>query len=198
MLVFPEGVKLATSTDLPFAPNLPELLARVSSAKIEPGYIVRHVNDRLFQYYVEVNVNAPQLWSLFRSLCDVILPEETQPIVGDINGEITHGKYTSTVKLLELFEIFQFYLAHDCYLQFGLGKSSSAETCEIFVTATKHFQIWTNKIDGLEDVMRDYGLCRVDNLQFIDEFPRITLPLKYDNDLHGYQDILDILIKAVS
>jgi hypothetical protein len=198
MLVFPEGVKLATSTDIPFDPDLPELLARVNSAKIEPGYIVHHVNDRLFQYYVEVNVNAPQLWSLFRSLCNVLLPEEVQPVVGDLNEEITRGKYTSTVELLELFEEFQFYLAHDCYLQFGLGKSSSVETCEIFVTATKHFQIWTNSIDDLEDIMSNYGLCRVDNLQFIDEFPRITLPLKYDRDLLGYQDILDRLIKAVS
>jgi hypothetical protein len=198
MLVFPDGVKLATSTEIPFDPDLPELLAKISSAQIDPGYIVHEINDRLFKYYIEANVNAEQVWPLFCSLCKILLPEEAQPVLGDISGAVLHGKYANTSKLLELFERFQFYLANDCSLQFGLGNSSSEETCEVFVTLTKHFQIWTNTVDSIEKIMADYNLYRVKYLQFIDEFPRVTTPLEYNNGFDGYQDLLEYLIKLVS
>lgn len=198
MLVFPAGVKLATSTDIPVDPNLPELLARINSAKIEPGYIVQHVEDTLFKNYIEANVNSQDIWALFNSLCHRLLPEKVQLVIGN-GDEITfRSKSINKQKLLELFEKFQFYLVNDCYLQFGLGSSSSVETIEIFVTPTKHFQIWANRGDLLEDIMRSHDLPRVDSLQFINEFPRVTRQIEYDRGFYGYEDLLDHLIKSVS
>ncbi|AFY95376.1 hypothetical protein [Chamaesiphon minutus] len=198
MLIFPEGVRLATSTEIPFDPDLPELLAKISNAQIEPGYIVHEINDRLFKYYIEANVNAKQVWPLFCSLCKILFPEESQPVLGDISGETLHGEYANTAKMLELFDRFQFYLANDCSLQFGLGNSSPEEICEVFVASTKHFQIWTNTVDSVEKIMADYDLRRVENLQFIDEFPRVTTSLEYKDGFDGYQDLLEYLTKLVS
>jgi hypothetical protein len=197
MLVFPAGVKLATSTDIPFASNLPELLARINSAKIEPGYIVDRVEGKSFQNYVEANVNSQDIWALFHSLCNGLLPKEVQLIIGNIDGTTFHSKYIDREKVLELLEEFQFYLVNDCLVQFGLG-SSSVETIEIFVTLTKHFQIWANREDIIEDIMRSHNLLRVDSLQFIDKFPRVTTKIEYDSGFHGYQDLLDHLMKSVS
>jgi hypothetical protein len=198
MLVFPAGVKLATSTDLPFAPNLPELLARINSAKIEPGYIVHHVEGKSFQNYIEANVNSQDIWALFHSLCDRLLPQEVELVLGNIDEITFRSQYINKDKVLECLRKIQFYLVNDCCVQFGLGSSSSAETIEIFVTLTKHFQIWANRGDLIEDIMRSHDLLQVDSLQFIDEFPRVTTQIEYDSGFHGCQDLLDHLIKSVS
>jgi hypothetical protein len=116
-------------------------------------------------------------------------------IIGEIDEEPLHQcRYEQTHKMLALLEKFNYYLANDCYIQFGLASQTETELTEVFVTPTKHFQIWTNKGDILANVMNKRGIPRLDKLQFIDEFPRVTKALQYKDEFQDYNDLINYLV----
>lgn len=98
--------------------------------------------------------------------------------------------------LLDLFEPFEYYLVNDCFIQFGLAAQSQAELVEVFVTPTKYFQIWTNNAEIFKAIMNDYNIAPSENLQFINEFPRITIPLKYENPFYHFEDLVNHLVEV--
>ncbi len=196
MLVFPDGVKLARANELPNSSDKSESLEKTRNAKIEQGYVVQTADETLFTCYAEANIDAPQIWQVFRSLCEELLPEESFAIIGEIDEEPLHGgSYAQTQELLALFERFSYYLANDCYIQFGLAAQSETELAEVFVTPTKHFQIWTNKASIFADVMAKFGIAETDELQFIDEFPRTTTALDYTGDFQSHDELINYLVQ---
>jgi hypothetical protein len=196
MLVFPEGIRLARANEIPNSPEKSESVEKIRNAQIEQGYVSQTASESLFTCYAEANVDAPQIWQVFRSLCEALLPEESMPIIGEIDEEPLHnGSYDQTQKLLALFERFNYYLANDCNIQFGLAAETDTELNEVFVTPTKHFQIWTSKAEVLAGVMKKYGIAESDELQFIDEFPRTTTMLKYKDEFQDYEDLINYLVE---
>lgn len=201
MLAFPQGIRLANSEDLLNFADYSEVLNKINMATIEPGYKLFCSDDGIFQNYAEINIDSQHTWNLFCSLCKKLLPTEVLPIVGsaeDDEQDLFKGRYSTTIKLLEQFDRFKFYLVNDCHVQFGFASISSENIFEVFVTPTKHFKVWTNKVNVLEDIMKEYNLVQSHDLQFIDEFPRVTKNLEYSEDLYGYEDLIDFLIEAIA
>lgn len=187
------------SEDLLGFPDSEELLEKVSAAMIEAGYIIHSFEDPAIQMYSEININSLQAWSLFCSLCKRLLPEKSYCIIGSIDDEILFtSEYLDTGKIIKLFEKFKFYLVNDCHIQFGIASVLPEELCEIFVTPTKYFRVWTRRADLLEDILEEYNLIQKDDLHFIDEYPRTTINLEYKEAFYGYQDLIDHLIKLTS
>jgi hypothetical protein len=200
MLIFPKGIRLASSEDLLGLPDYFEMLNQVKMAKIEPGYTLFLSDDGIFKNYAEININSQDAWKLFCSLCERLLPTEVQPIIGSIDDnddDLFKGSYSNTIKLLSRLDKFKFYLVNDCHMQFGFSSVLSEDVFEVFMTTTKHFMVWTDKIDILEDIMREYSLAQTNDLQFIDEFPRTIINLEYGEDFYEYQDLIDHLIKLI-
>ena len=196
MLVFPKGIRLARANEIPNSPEKSGSVEQIRNSQIEQGYVSRTASENLFTCYAEANVDAPQIWQVFRSLCEALLPEESMLIIGEIDEESLHnGGYDQTQKLLALFERFNYYLANDCHIQFGLAAETDTELTEVFVTPTKHFQIWTNNAKVLADVMKKYGVTESDELQFIDEFPRTTTALKYNDEFQDYKHLINYLVE---
>ena len=197
-LVFPDGIRLAKPHELPSSDES-VLLEKVRNARIEQGYVAQSASETLFTCYAEANVDATQIWKVFRSLCEALLPEEAMPIIGEIDQEsMQNGRYDQTQKLLALFGRYDYYLANDCHTQFGLAAQSKTELAEVFVTPTKHFKIWTSKADVLANVMNKHGIARLDKLQFIDEFPRVTTALNYEDEFHNYKDLINYFVNETS
>jgi hypothetical protein len=195
MINFPEGIRLANSVDLADLPGFLELLNQVSMAKIEQGYVVSSIENNLDQKYVEINIDSQRTWSLFCSLCEKLLPIKTEPMIGDIDEETFFiGKYSNTMETIKLFKEFEFYLANDCHLQVGFRD----ESCAVIITTTKYLKVWTNRNDVLKDTMKKYGLLQIDDLQFIDEFPRTIINLDYKDVFYGYEELIKKLIEIVS
>ncbi len=116
-------------------------------------------------------------------------------MIGTIDEEdIFIGKYSNTVETIDLLGEFEFHLVNDCHLQFGFRD----ESCAVLVTATKYLKVWTDKNDVLEDITREYNLLPTDDLQFIDEFPRTTISLEYNDDFYSYEDLAKHLAAAFS
>jgi hypothetical protein len=195
MLVFPKGIRLANSHDLLGLPNSLGLLDQVNMANIRQGYFTPSTEEIPTQKYTEINIDSSQLWLLFCSLSKNLLSINIKPMIGTIDEEdIFIGKYSNTVETIDLLGEFEFHLVNDCHLQFGFRD----ESCAVLVTATKYLKVWTDKNDVLEDIMREYNLLPTDDLQFIDEFPRTTISLEYNDDFYSYEDLAKHLAAAFS
>ena len=178
-------------------PDKDDLIEKIRCAHIAPGYFFRDADNVLYKFYAEINIDAPSIWAVFRSLCESLLPEKATPIIGEIDEESLHnGKYDSVQNLLALLEPFEYYLANDCFIQFGLAGQSQVELAEVFVAPTKHFQVWTNKIEIFKAIMDDYNIASSDDLQFINEFPRVTKALRYSNAFHNHDDLINHLVEV--
>ncbi len=198
MLNFPIGIRFAKANEITETNSeKSELLKKIHNANIQQGFVISHpVKDAKFKFYAEANIHAQKVWLIFRNLIEVLLPDEVMPIIGKLDDEFLHnGEYDSKLKLLDLFEEFQFYLANDCYIQFGLGYESETELTEVFVTPTKHFQIWTNDSKNLKNIMEKHKIPEFEKLEFIDEFPRATISLEYENQFQNHEELVDYLTK---
>lgn len=197
MLIFPKGIRFPESIEIPNSKSeKSEMLEKIRTANIEQGFVISEpLEDSIFKFYAEANIDADKIWDVFRNLCENLLPEEVMPIIGEDDDEILHnGKYDNKAKLLSLFEEYEFYLANDCFIQFGLGFESETELTEIFVTPTKHFQIWLNDSDKLRQLMKKFNIPEFEKLQFIDEFPRVTIALHYENNFQNHEQFIDFLV----
>lgn len=196
MLSFPKGIRFVRAYEIPNDnPDKFELLEKIRNANIHQGFVLSNpIEDGKFKFYAEANINAEQIWQVFRDLCEVLLPDEAMPIIGGLDDEFLHnGEYDEKLKLLNLFEEFKFHLANDCYVQFGLGYESDTQSFEVFVTPTKHFQIWTDDAEKLRQVMERHKVQEFEKLEFIDEFPRTTLSLVYEQ-FDSYNKFIDYLV----
>ncbi len=196
-LIFPAGIHLAEPHEIMGGPERDGLIEKRCHARIEQGYVIHTSENTRFSFYAEINVDAPQIWPVFRSLCEALLAEKATPMIGAIDEEPLHnGKYDSVPNLLSRFEPFEYYLVNDCFIQFGLAARSQAELTEVFVTPTKHFQIWMSKVEVFKTIMDDYHIPLSEKLQFINGFPRVTSPLKYETAFHDYDDLIDHLVEV--
>lgn len=83
-LIFPAGIRLYEPHELTAESDKNELIEKVRHARIEQGYVIHTADNAAFKFYAEINVDAPQIWSVFRSLCKALIPEKATPIIGAI------------------------------------------------------------------------------------------------------------------
>lgn len=68
-LIFPDGVSLAKRDEVPGpAKARDEDWARIESANIKPGFVLKSSGDGRFACYAEANVDAPMIWAVFKEL----------------------------------------------------------------------------------------------------------------------------------
>jgi hypothetical protein len=191
-LEFPRGIQLATADEIPGSPNKPELLNRIASAQLIEGFTLKDSTEPLFKYYAEINVSAPKIWKVFCSLCEELLPDEGTPLWGENESGILYlGHYASKRDVLANLEKEKDRLANDCFLRFGMIHQSKERLTEVLVAPSKHFKVWTNKLGCLSGVLSNFGIARAEKLEFIDEFPTVTRPLKeYSNTAQDFVEAL--------
>ena len=187
-LVFPDGIRLAIRDDIP-GPELERAAswARVQSANIARGFTLKESDQTGFALYAEVNVDAPRIWAVFRDLCEALLGPVATLLIGEIDEEPTALGPAGTPRLLSLLEKHQYQLAHDGFIQFGLAEVRKNLLTEVFVTQTKHFNVWLNDEGFFRAILQRHGISEADKLEFLDEYPRTTTRLPEDKVLclHG-------------
>jgi hypothetical protein len=62
---------------------------------------------------------------------------------------------------------------------------------EILVATTKHFEVWLNDAKLFRSILRSQALSEVDQLEFLDEYPRTTIRLTSDKVL--FQDQSELI-----
>jgi hypothetical protein len=183
-LIFADGVRLTTRDELPGPPDRREALwARVDGANIHPGFTLKAVQDAAFRYYAEANVHAHEVWPAFCDLSKALLGERASLLMAFKDEEPAPVVEAPVEAILAAMEPHQDQFAHDGYVQFGLVAQTHTGLAEVFVTPTKHFRIWFSDEREFAARMKAHDLMRAEQLQFIDEFPRVTTRLPDDRAL---------------
>jgi hypothetical protein len=192
-LRFPRGVRLAAEADLPRNQDRSDELARISSANITTGFVSTTSADPGFSTYIEANVHADEVWSVFETLALRLLPDVSAPLVGWKDDEPTLGPYTDKAAALAVLRAHAASLQHDGFIEFGLMFQQGGKTEEVFVKGSKDLRIWTNNPAIAIETLLSLGIPSVEKLQFIDEYPRVTERLVGDP---SSQEIISTVVGA--
>ncbi|MEO8572677.1 MAG: hypothetical protein ABI481_01815 [Pyrinomonadaceae bacterium] len=179
-LLFARGVRFPRKNELPG--DTSDAWKRISDARITTGYVLQTTGKEFFDTYIEANVHAPNVFEVFRNLVFALMPEVAAPIIGMKEEEPLFGPYTYRALALAVFEPFADLLQNDGFLEFGMIHQSEAAFEEIFVASPKYFKIWTNHGADAEEVLQAAGIPRRDKLEFIDEYPMVSVSLGNDGD----------------
>lgn len=191
-LIFPRGVRFPQKDEIPGDPS--EVLERVSRAKITTGYTLQAADGQPYKTYIEANVHAPNVFDVFRKLAFALLPDVAAPLIGIKEDQPVFGPYTDRAWALGVFEPYVDVLQNDGFLEFGLIHQSEFGFEEIFVTSTKYLKIWTNAGSAAEAILNSAGIPKCESLEFIDEYPMVSLSVGDDGNaawarpFHAIQD----------
>ena len=179
-LIFPQGVRFPTNEEIPADSR--DVLDRVANAKITTGYTLQNVDGRQFDAYFEANVHAPNVFEVFRQLSFSLMPEVAAPLIGIKEDEPVFGPYTDRALAIAVFEPYIHHLQNDGFLEFGVIHQSQSVFEEIFVASPKYFKIWTNNAKAAEAVLESAGIPKCEKLEFIDEYPMVSLSVAEDGN----------------
>ena len=178
-LALPPTIRTAHADEV--TPN-EEVLKRLKereNAAIVEGYTLQQnpSTDIPFRFFSEINIDNSRLWALFTALAS-LLPEDISVIYHHIDDEPTYAPYKAKAKVLEQLAPFQLELTQDGLLHVGLIYQDDNRLEEVFIKRAKYLQFWGTDEEGFRKVVRSFGLREVEGLQFIDDFPLATEPLK--------------------
>ncbi|PJZ58001.1 hypothetical protein [Leptospira barantonii] len=174
-LILPIGIRPPHPTEYPKGYDIELINTNRERAKIVPGYkICNPTEQEKFSAYIEVNVNADELWSVFLGLVEIIIPDDSYGIIGFKDEEYNLSPYTSKKHLLNLFLQYRFELLNDGFLAFGIAHNDEYSLNEVLVESFKYIKIWTTEESRVRELLHYFSLEVHDDLQFIDEFPVIS------------------------
>ena len=178
-LELPPTIRTARADEVtPHEEVLKRLKAR-KEALIREGYTLQQnpTADLPFRFFSEINIDNSRLWDLFTALA-ARMPNELSLIYGHIDEEPAYGRYLPKQELLEALAPYRLELTQDGMLEAGLIYQDEGRLEEVFIRRAKYLQFWGVDETAFREVMQAFGLEQVEGLNFIDEFPLATEPLK--------------------
>ena len=199
LLEFPRGVRLANRAELMGVAkstgaedlDVDAEVARLSAAVITTGYVHKVAERPDASDLFEVNVHASHIWTLFVDLTETLLPNVAAPFVGFKNEKPVFGRYTSRSAALDVLAPYRESLQHDGLIEFGIMFQHLKKTEEIFVRYVKYLRIWTNRPERVGPVLARHSLREEPDLQFIDNFPRVSESIPFESQTVGSPHVID-------
>jgi hypothetical protein len=188
-LEFPRGVRFPRPDEVPG--DRVEALRRIADAQITTGFTRTDVGKPGYSAVFEANVHASRVWDVFRDLVEAIVPEVAAAIIGIKGEDPILGPYTSRAAALGALERYREPLQHDGFLEFGIIHQWRGRTEEVFVLHVKYLRIWTNAPDAVVQVLARHGLPEVPDLQFIDDYPRVSEALPFEGQSSGWYSVIE-------
>ena len=188
-LVLPKTIRFPEENEVPMNSSVLERLRESKNANIVPGYVFKLKDDNPdnidlpFEFDAEINIDNPQLWSLIITLSEETLPENCALIFGYIDSEINYGFYENKFEILKYLEDYKTELIHDTLLIWGLIYHDNENLTEIYVDESKYLKYWGNNEEKFRNIMNQFNLSEIENLEFIDEYPKVreNINLHFEN-----------------
>jgi len=188
-LVLPKTIRFPEENEVPMNSSVLERLRESKNANIVPDYVFKLKDDNPdnidlpFEFYAEINIDNPQLWSLIITLSEETLPENCALIFGYIDSEINYGFYENKFEILKYLEDYKTELIHDTLLIWGLIYHDNENLTEIYVDESKYLKYWGNNEEKFRNIMNQFNLSEIENLEFIDEYPKVreNINLHFEN-----------------
>lgn len=183
MLEAPPTIRLPRPDELPNNPEVFERLKGREKANIVEGYKLSNntTHDLPFKFYVEINIDNSRLWDLFKALANQ-LPDNLSCIYNLYEEEAIFSDYKDKNIILKQLDTYKTELTQDCNLEFGLIYQADDKLEEVFVSDSKFLKVWGNNEIAFRQLMNDFRLNEISDLNFIDEFPKVVEPLTMFNE----------------
>jgi hypothetical protein len=177
-LIFPDGVRLVEWDEIP-GPNdaRAEVWKRVQKANIEQGFVLKSSDDERYPFYAELNVDAPRIWTVFDSLCRALFRSEVSLVLGAKDAEPQIIGYADISSVLSALGHYKYQLANDGFLHFGIVSEKDGLIHEVFLAEAKCFKVWLDDEDHFRSLMKAHAIPENSELEFLDEYPRVTIRL---------------------
>ena len=178
-LELPETIRAARPEEAPAQEDIQNRIAAAQYARIQEGYTVKLADDASlpFSFFSEINVNNSRLFPLFMRLLEP-LPEIVSFIFSHIDEEAHYSEYRNKAEVIALLSRFELELTKDGFFEFGIIYQDQEQLQEVFVKRAKYLQCWASDMDAFLDVMNEFGLHHVPDLNFMDEYPMVTEMLR--------------------
>ena len=189
MIELPKTIRPARFDEVPKNSTAFERLLLIDNAKIVEGYTfkLKEIDDREhreipFDFYSEININNSRLWDLVIALTD-LLPDVSALIIGYSESELNYCSYRAKNELIENLKKYRAELVGDAFLDWGIIYQDKESLTEIFISDSKYVKFWGVDVDRFKTIMTKFNLNQVDDLEFIDEFPKVRKPLRLIENL---------------
>lgn len=200
MIELPKTIRPAKQHEMPSGSTALERLNLLSKAKIVEGYKIvdsiktpENQEEVLFNFYAEININNSKLWNLLMNLTDE-LPEVSSLIYGHEGCDVEFSDYQSTNELIQKIKRFEIELTQDTFIQWGMIYSDEEKLVELFVDESKYLKFWGIDIHSFKESMLKLGLNEVNDLEFIDEYPKVREPLtKFRKECLSSEELINAL-----
>ncbi|SFD47985.1 hypothetical protein SAMN05518672_102116 [Chitinophaga sp. CF118] len=179
MLELPITVRIPTDQELDYRPDLDEILMKRRKANIREGYMLKmNDNPRLpFRFQATINIDNSSLWELFQALA-ATFPSKVSCVYGLHEDESATTEQLQKAFVLKELERYESELTQDCQLEFGLLFHNKDVLIELSVSESKYIRYWGVELERFKQLMQSFQLPADDKLEFIDEYPKIVLPLR--------------------
>ncbi len=202
MIELPKTIRPARFSEIPKNSTAFERLQKIDNAKIVEGYTFKlkeadnEENKKTpFKFYSEININNSRLWGLIIALTD-LLPDLSSFIIGDSDSEPNYCDYIEKIDLIDKLNKFKTELTEDAFLEWGIIYNDKEVLTEIFVTDSKYIKFWGVDNDNFKTIMTKFDLNQVDDLEFIDEYPKVREPLRlFTNSIMDTNELINELKK---
>lgn len=175
-LILPRGIRFPHPHEFP--PGSEAEQARVARAQVTTGYRLLPNSGGTYAAYIQANVHAINLFTVFYDLAFSLVPRVAAPIIAIKDGDTHAGPYTIRAAALRLFEPHKQALQHDGFLAFGLICERDGVTEQVFVQPSKDLLVWTNQPAMARAVLARHQIPEVPALEVMDQYPLVRESLQ--------------------
>ncbi len=200
-LELPITLRIPNIDEIPANSGVSERLEKRKTANIVEGYILHQKDnnpdhsDLEFNFYAEININNSNLWNLVESLSEE-MPETIAVIFGHEGSELNYGKYSKKAETLSFLSKYSKEIIADTFIEIGLIFHSENELIEIFVSESKYIKFWGVNEESFTQIMNNFNLKQIDNIEFVDEYPKVREPLRlFDKTAIETNDLIKMFEK---
>jgi len=177
-LEFPKTIRFLNEDEIPNNPSILKRWEESKTANIVQGYTFKlkennSENESIgFDFFAEINIDNSNLWNLTVALSKT-LPEVAAVLFGHIDFDLNYGNYEEKDSILKFINQYKKELTQDTFINFGLIYNDDESLVEIFIDESKYIKYWGVDEELFREIMNDFKLEEIENLEFIDEYPKV-------------------------
>ncbi|WP_185205990.1 hypothetical protein [Chryseobacterium sp. C3] len=177
-LEFPKTIRFLNEDEIPNNPSILKRWEESKTANIVQGYTFKLKENNSehesigFDFFAEINIDNSNLWNLTVALSKT-LPEVAAVLFGHIDFGLNYGNYEEKDSILKFINQYKKELTQDAFINFGLIYNDDESLVEIFIDESKYIKYWGVDEELFREIMNDFKLEQIENLEFIDEYPKV-------------------------
>jgi hypothetical protein len=179
MLELPPTIRQLRSDEIPNRPEVIELINKQKTAKIVEGFrlSLNEANKLPFKFYALINIDNSRLWSLFVNLTSN-MPDKIAAIFNPRDADPFYGAYMPKETVINILSRYELEITQDGSLELGVIFNTEEKLEEVFISHAKYIQFWGVNEISFRQAMRKFNLDEIEDIAFIDEFPKAVESLR--------------------